>query len=75
MKLHLQVLCRYENRWNMDLKLKPFFLGGIMNESGNQQELNLTQFIHYFRIAEYQSQKNSFDTSLLDRIGKHYHQH
>ncbi|KAL4221658.1 Glutathione S-transferase kappa 1 [Mactra antiquata] len=31
-----EVLCRYQNRWNMDLKLKPFFLGGIMNESGNK---------------------------------------
>ncbi|XP_053378889.1 glutathione S-transferase kappa 1-like [Mercenaria mercenaria] len=31
-----EVLCRYKNVWNIDLKLKPFFLGGIMNEASNR---------------------------------------
>ncbi|XP_060562144.1 glutathione S-transferase kappa 1-like [Ruditapes philippinarum] len=31
-----EVLCRYKNVWNIELKLKPFFLGGIMNEASNR---------------------------------------
>ncbi|KAK3788031.1 hypothetical protein RRG08_051105 [Elysia crispata] len=31
-----EVLCRYQTRWNISLKLRPFFLGGVMNESGNR---------------------------------------
>ncbi|XP_019856690.1 PREDICTED: glutathione S-transferase kappa 1-like [Amphimedon queenslandica] len=31
-----EVLCRYRSRWNMSLELKPFFLGGIMQLSGNR---------------------------------------
>ncbi|CAH1775146.1 unnamed protein product [Owenia fusiformis] len=31
-----EVLTRYQNKWNIDLKLKPFFLGGIMQGSGNK---------------------------------------
>ncbi|KAK2178401.1 hypothetical protein NP493_545g00046 [Ridgeia piscesae] len=31
-----EVLLRYQTKWNMDLKLKPFFLGAIMKASGNQ---------------------------------------
>jgi len=29
-------LCRYRTKWNIDLKLRPFFLGGIMQSSGNK---------------------------------------
>lgn len=29
-----QVMCRYRNVWNIELKLRPAFLGGVMNESG-----------------------------------------
>ncbi|KAH9513585.1 Glutathione S-transferase kappa 1 [Bulinus truncatus] len=31
-----EVLCRYQHRWNINLKLRPFFLGGIVKESGNK---------------------------------------
>ena len=31
-----QALCRYQPHWNMDLVLRPFFLGGIMKHSGNR---------------------------------------
>ncbi|XP_059173644.1 glutathione S-transferase kappa 1-like [Physella acuta] len=31
-----EVLFRYQNRWNMAVKLRPFFLGGVMKESGNK---------------------------------------
>lgn len=30
----VQVMCRYRNVWNIDLKLRPAFLGGIMQGSG-----------------------------------------
>nr|QCC20787.1 glutathione S-transferase kappa 1 [Clarias magur] len=34
--LTFQVLCRYRNVWNMELKLRPAFLGGVMQASGNK---------------------------------------
>lgn len=34
--LCLQVMCRYRNVWNIELKLCPAFLGGIMQGSGTQ---------------------------------------
>lgn len=34
--LGFEVMCRYRNVWNIDLKLRPAFLGGIMQGSGNQ---------------------------------------
>eukprot|EP01095_Lingulamoeba_sp_RSL-Kostka_P015274 TRINITY_DN697_c0_g1_i1.p1 TRINITY_DN697_c0_g1~~TRINITY_DN697_c0_g1_i1.p1 ORF type:complete len:230 (-),score=79.77 TRINITY_DN697_c0_g1_i1:88-777(-) len=30
-----EMILRYENFWNIDLDLQPFFLGGIMGASGN----------------------------------------
>ncbi|XP_043935778.1 glutathione S-transferase kappa 1 isoform X1 [Protopterus annectens] len=34
--LAFEVLCRYRNVWNVDLRLRPGFLGGLMNLSGNR---------------------------------------
>ncbi|XP_013412026.1 glutathione S-transferase kappa 1-like [Lingula anatina] len=34
--LAFEVLTRYKTKWNMDLQLKPFFLGGIMQGAGNR---------------------------------------
>lgn len=31
-----EALCRYRSHWNMDLILRPFFLGGVMKETGNR---------------------------------------
>ncbi|XP_064803823.1 glutathione S-transferase kappa 1-like isoform X3 [Oncorhynchus masou masou] len=33
--LGFEVMCRYRNVWNIDLKLRPAFLGGIMQGSGS----------------------------------------
>lgn len=33
--LGFEVLCRYKNIWNVDIHLRPGFLGGIMHSSGN----------------------------------------
>ncbi|XP_029359983.1 glutathione S-transferase kappa 1 [Echeneis naucrates] len=34
--LGFEVLCRYRNVWNIELKLRPAFLGGVMQGSGNK---------------------------------------
>ncbi|KAM9488395.1 glutathione S-transferase kappa 1-like [Clarias gariepinus] len=34
--LAFEVLCRYRNVWNIELKLRPAFLGGVMQGSGNR---------------------------------------
>ncbi|KAK2096797.1 Glutathione S-transferase kappa 1 [Saguinus oedipus] len=34
--LGFEVLCRYRNIWNIDLQLRPSFIGGIMKDSGNK---------------------------------------
>lgn len=34
--LGFEVMCRYRNVWNIDLKLRPAFLGGVMQGSGNK---------------------------------------
>jgi len=31
-----EVLCRYKNKWNIDLQLKPFYLAGIMKGAENR---------------------------------------
>ncbi|KAJ0066362.1 hypothetical protein NL108_011128, partial [Boleophthalmus pectinirostris] len=30
------VICRYRNVWNIDLKLRPAYLGGVMHVAGNK---------------------------------------
>lgn len=34
--LGFEVMCRYRNVWNIELQLRPAFLGGIMQGSGNK---------------------------------------
>nr|CAH0097993.1 unnamed protein product [Daphnia galeata] len=34
--LAFEVLCRYQSHWKMDLVLRPFYLGGLMNATGNR---------------------------------------
>uniref|UniRef100_A0A8C8BTF5 Glutathione S-transferase kappa n=1 Tax=Oncorhynchus tshawytscha TaxID=74940 RepID=A0A8C8BTF5_ONCTS len=56
--LGFEVMCRYRNVWNIDLKLRPAFLGGIMQGSGNKPPglvpnkfLYMTTDLH--RLAQY----------------------
>ncbi|XP_065199235.1 glutathione S-transferase kappa 1-like [Sycon ciliatum] len=56
--LAFEVLCRYRKPWQMDLKLQPVFLGGIMHATGNQPPGLLQQRGEYMvkdlkRLAEY----------------------
>ncbi|KAL6488914.1 hypothetical protein MHYP_G00026550 [Metynnis hypsauchen] len=34
--LGFEVLCRYRNVWNIDLRFRPAYLGGVMHLSGNK---------------------------------------
>ncbi|KAG9344929.1 hypothetical protein JZ751_009469 [Albula glossodonta] len=56
--LGFEVLCRYRYVWNIDLKLRPAFLGGIMQGSGNKPPgLVPNKFLYMgkdlSRLAEY----------------------
>lgn len=57
------VLRRYQKIWNLDLTLKPVFLGGIMQASGNQppatlpakaafMQLDLPRNVKFFHLAK-----------------------
>ncbi|XP_062610017.1 glutathione S-transferase kappa 1-like [Saccostrea cucullata] len=55
-----EVLCRYRTKWpNMDLQLKPFFLGGVMKESGNKPPAMVPN-------------KGSYMIKDIQRLGKYY---
>ncbi|XP_072250149.1 glutathione S-transferase kappa 1 [Leuresthes tenuis] len=34
--LGFEIMCRYRNVWDIELKLRPSFLGGVMQASGNK---------------------------------------
>ncbi|NXP64266.1 GSTK1 transferase, partial [Chloropsis cyanopogon] len=54
----LQVLCRYRHIWNIDLRFRPAFLGGIMHQTGNKPPAMLPKRGEYLlkditRMAKY----------------------
>ncbi|KAM9852187.1 glutathione S-transferase kappa 1-like [Aulostomus maculatus] len=56
--LAFEVMCRYRNVWNIELKLRPAFLGGIMQGSGNKPPGLVPNKFMYMttdlnRLAEY----------------------
>nr|ADY80026.1 glutathione S-transferase kappa 1 [Oplegnathus fasciatus] len=56
--LGFEVMCRYRQVWNIELKLRPAFLGGIMQGSGNKPPgLVPNKFLYMTkdlsRLAEY----------------------
>ncbi|NXW62632.1 GSTK1 transferase, partial [Eurystomus gularis] len=56
--LGFEVLCRYQNIWNIDLRLRPAFLGGIMQATGNKPPAMLPKRAEYIlkdmkRMAKY----------------------
>ncbi|XP_060092903.1 glutathione S-transferase kappa 1 [Heteronotia binoei] len=70
--LGFEVLCRYRPIWNIELRLRPAFLGGVMNETGNQPPAMVPQRARYMtkdipRMAKYyqvplQAPKDFFET-------------
>ncbi|XP_037129307.1 glutathione S-transferase kappa 1-like [Syngnathus acus] len=56
--LAFEVMCRYRTVWNIDLKLRPAFLGGVMQGAGNKPPgMVPTKFLYMnkdlARLAEY----------------------
>uniref|UniRef100_A0A8C7X5L6 Glutathione S-transferase kappa n=1 Tax=Oryzias sinensis TaxID=183150 RepID=A0A8C7X5L6_9TELE len=56
--LGFEVMCRYRNVWNIELKLRPAFLGGVMHGSGNKPPGMVPNKFKYMgkdltRLAEY----------------------
>ncbi|NWV84966.1 GSTK1 transferase, partial [Dasyornis broadbenti] len=56
--LGFEVLCRYQHIWNIDLRLRPAFLGGIMQQTGNKPPAMLPKRAEYLlkdvkRMAKY----------------------
>ncbi|NXF79436.1 GSTK1 transferase, partial [Sclerurus mexicanus] len=56
--LGFEVLCRYQHIWNIDLRLRPGFLGGIMQKTGNKPPAMLPKRAEYLlkdirRMAKY----------------------
>ncbi|NWH17023.1 GSTK1 transferase, partial [Grus americana] len=54
----LQVLCRYQHIWNIELRFRPAFLGGIMQATGNKPPAMLPKRAEYLlkdikRMAKY----------------------
>ncbi|NXK39996.1 GSTK1 transferase, partial [Piprites chloris] len=56
--LGFEVLCRYQHIWNIDLRFRPAFLGGIMQQTGNKPPAMLPKRAEYLlkdikRMAKY----------------------
>ncbi|XP_067304519.1 glutathione S-transferase kappa 1 isoform X2 [Pseudorasbora parva] len=45
-----EVLCRYKNVWNIDLKYKPAYLGALMHVSGNQPPERIPNKLYYMDV-------------------------
>ncbi|XP_054858948.1 glutathione S-transferase kappa 1 [Eublepharis macularius] len=57
--LAFEVLCRYRPIWNIELRLQPTFLAGIMKEAGNQPPAMVPQ-------------RGKYMTKDIPRMGKYY---
>ncbi|XP_040021775.1 glutathione S-transferase kappa 1 [Gasterosteus aculeatus] len=56
--LGFEIMCRYRNVWNIELKLRPAFLGGVMQGSGNKPPGVIPNKFQYMgkdlaRLSEY----------------------
>ncbi|KAL6109328.1 gstk1 [Pungitius sinensis] len=56
--LGFEIMCRYRNVWNIELKLRPAFLGGVMQGSGNKPPGVVPKKFQYMgkdlaRLSEY----------------------
>lgn len=47
--LGFEVLCRYQKLWNVQLQLRPSFLGGILKDSGNLPPAEIPRKTQYMR--------------------------
>uniref|UniRef100_A0A8B9K6J3 Glutathione S-transferase kappa n=1 Tax=Astyanax mexicanus TaxID=7994 RepID=A0A8B9K6J3_ASTMX len=47
--LGFEILCRYKTVWNIELQLRPAFLGGVIKESGNSSAALVPNKLLYAR--------------------------
>lgn len=59
------LLQRYKKLWNLELTLKPIFLGGVMNATGNQPPAMLPPRA-VFQVADLKRNASLFNVPLLD---------
>ncbi|XP_010715789.1 glutathione S-transferase kappa 1 [Meleagris gallopavo] len=71
--LGFEVLCRYQHIWNIDLRFRPAFLGGIMQSTGNKPPAMLPKRAEYLqkdivRMAKYYQVPLTFSEDVFQRI-------
>uniref|UniRef100_H0WCS9 Glutathione S-transferase kappa n=1 Tax=Cavia porcellus TaxID=10141 RepID=H0WCS9_CAVPO len=47
--LGFEVLCRYQNIWNIKLQLRPTYIAGVMQDSGNKPPVLIPRKAHYMQ--------------------------
>ena len=78
--LAFEVLHRYKELWNLEIIIKPAFLGGVMKATGNNPPGKLTnklemsvQYHHSQRLyAAYLPAKGAYLQFDIERLGKHF---
>ncbi|NXL38439.1 GSTK1 transferase, partial [Glaucidium brasilianum] len=71
--LGFEVLCRYQHIWNIDLRFRPAFLGGIMQATGNKPPAMLPKRAEYLlkdikRMAKYYQVPVKLSENVFQRI-------
>ncbi|XP_021251154.1 glutathione S-transferase kappa 1 isoform X1 [Numida meleagris] len=71
--LGFEVLCRYQHVWNIDLRFRPAFLGGIMQSTGNKPPAMLPKRAEYLlkdikRMAKYYQVPVTIREDVFQRI-------
>lgn len=71
--LGFEVLCRYQHIWNIDLRFRPAFLGGIMQSTGNKPPAMLPKRAEYLlkdikRMAKYYQVPVTLSEDVFQRI-------
>uniref|UniRef100_A0A8C3Q1Q9 Glutathione S-transferase kappa n=1 Tax=Chrysolophus pictus TaxID=9089 RepID=A0A8C3Q1Q9_CHRPC len=71
--LGFEVLCRYQHIWNIDLRFRPAFLGGIMQSTGNKPPAMLPKRAEYLqkdiiRMAKYYQVPLTISEDVFQRI-------
>ncbi|XP_031466169.1 glutathione S-transferase kappa 1 [Phasianus colchicus] len=71
--LGFEVLCRYQHIWNIDLRFRPAFLGGIMQSTGNKPPAMLPKRAEYLqkdiiRMAKYYQVPLTVSEDVFQRI-------
>ncbi|POI30306.1 hypothetical protein CIB84_005944 [Bambusicola thoracicus] len=71
--LGFEVLCRYQHIWNIDLRFRPAFLGGIMQATGNKPPAMVPKRAEYLlkdikRMGKYYQVPLTLSDDVFQRI-------